>query len=53
MIDGALAWFSCRVVGDHVAGDHRIVVAQVEDLGLGQKRRPLLFFRGGYAGLES
>ena len=51
VIDGGLAWFSCRVVEEHVAGDHRIVVAQVDELGLGEKRRPLIFFRGGYAGI--
>lgn len=51
VLDGGLAWFACRVVDEHIAGDHRIVVAEVEDLGLGDQRRPLLFFRGGYSGI--
>lgn len=51
VLDGVLAWFDCRVVDEHIAGDHRIVVARVEELGLGEQGRPLLFFRGGYAGI--
>lgn len=52
VLDGVLAWLGCRVVTDHEAGDHLIVVAEVEDLGTGSGKRPLLFYRGGYAGLE-
>ena len=53
VLDGVLAWLGCRVVVQHEAGDHLIVVAEVEDLGLGTGKRPLLFYRGGYAGLEN
>jgi len=38
---------SCSVVAAHVAGDHTIFVAQVEEAGI-QGGEPLLFFRGEY-----
>ena len=52
VLDGVLAWMGCRIVAEHEGGDHLIVVAEVEDLGLGTGQRPLLFYRGGYAGLQ-
>lgn len=52
VLDGVLAWLGCRVAVQHEAGDHLIIVAEVEDLGVGSGKRPLLFYRGGYAGLE-
>lgn len=51
VLDGVLAWFACEVVAEHDAGDHLIVVAAVQDLGLGDGEGPLLFYRGGYGGL--
>jgi flavin reductase (DIM6/NTAB) family NADH-FMN oxidoreductase RutF len=46
-----LASLECRIVARHPAGDHVIVVGEVE---AGQVRdgRPLLYYRGGYAQLE-
>jgi len=38
---------SCSVVSAHVAGDHTIFVAQVDDAEV-QSGEPLLFFRGEY-----
>lgn len=51
LVDGAIAHLECRVVARHRAGDHTIVVAQVErgDVAEGD---PLLYFRGEYAGLR-
>lgn len=48
LIDGAVAHIDCRVEAIHDAGDHEIVVARVEDLGMHNSAYPLLFFRGGY-----
>ena len=47
LIPGALASLDCRVVAQHDAGDHIIVVGQIEAT---QRRagEPLLFFAGGY-----
>ncbi len=51
LIDGALAFMECRVVARHPAGDHTIVVGEVEAASVGDDR-PLLYYRGGYAQLE-
>ena len=50
-LEGALTIMDCRVVSEHVAGDHTIFVAEVEHLESGSGE-PLLFFEGRYAALE-
>ncbi|HUQ39615.1 MAG TPA: flavin reductase family protein [Acidimicrobiales bacterium] len=52
-LDGSLGWVDCRIITEHDAGDHLIVVASVEDMGLGDEAGPLLFYRGGYGRFES
>jgi flavin reductase (DIM6/NTAB) family NADH-FMN oxidoreductase RutF len=51
LIDGALAFMECRVVARHLAGDHTIVIGEVEAASVADQR-PLLYYRGGYAQLE-
>lgn len=51
LLDDVLAWMQCRVVARHPAGDHVIVVGQVE-FADARDARPLLYYRGGYAQLE-
>jgi len=51
LLDGALAFLECRVVARHPAGDHTIIVGEVENAG-NRDDRPLLYYRGGYAQLE-
>ncbi|HYC52048.1 MAG TPA: flavin reductase family protein [Gemmatimonadaceae bacterium] len=51
LLDDALAQMECRVVTRHEAGDHLIVVGEV-DWAEVQSGRPLLYYRGGYAQLE-
>lgn len=51
MLDDVLASLECRVVARHPAGDHVIVVGEV-DSGAIRDGRPLLYYRGGYAQLE-
>jgi flavin reductase (DIM6/NTAB) family NADH-FMN oxidoreductase RutF len=34
ILDDALAWLDCRVVDIHLAGDHWLVVGEVEDAGV-------------------
>ena len=49
VLDGALAWASCRIEAVHPAGDHRIVIGRVTALGEGPPdSRPLLFYKGQY-----
>jgi flavin reductase (DIM6/NTAB) family NADH-FMN oxidoreductase RutF len=51
-IAGCLAHFHCRVEDFHLAGDHTIVIARVEEATFGEPGRPLIFFRGQY-GLQA
>lgn len=50
LLEDALATLECRVVARHPAGDHVIVVGEVES-GAAYDGGPLLYFRGGYARL--
>jgi flavin reductase (DIM6/NTAB) family NADH-FMN oxidoreductase RutF len=47
----ALAHLECRVVARHEAGDHTMVIGEVER-ATAREARPLLYYRGGYAQLE-
>lgn len=51
VLDDVLAWLECRLIARHPAGDHTIMVGQVEQAGA-RDGRPLLYYRGGYAQLE-
>lgn len=51
LLDGVLAWIECAFVEAHDAGDHELVVGQVEDMGV-NGGRPLLFYRGGFGTLS-
>ena len=51
LLDETLAWLECRTVARHPAGDHVIVVGEVE-AAEARPERPLLYYRGGYAQLE-
>ena len=47
VIEGALAHFVCRVVRQFDAGDHAVILGEVERFG-GQEGEPLVFHSGGY-----
>jgi flavin reductase (DIM6/NTAB) family NADH-FMN oxidoreductase RutF len=52
-LDGTLAGLDCRLEKVLTGGDHEIVIGRVRDAGTDpQGRRPLLHWRGQYAGLE-
>jgi flavin reductase (DIM6/NTAB) family NADH-FMN oxidoreductase RutF len=51
VLEDVLAWLQCTIVARHPAGDHTLVVGQVEHAEAGEGR-PLLYYRGGYAQLE-
>jgi 3-hydroxy-9,10-secoandrosta-1,3,5(10)-triene-9,17-dione monooxygenase reductase component len=46
-IGGAVAWLDCAIVAAHPAGDHLMVLGEVEHLANGDGD-PLLFHRGGF-----
>jgi 3-hydroxy-9,10-secoandrosta-1,3,5(10)-triene-9,17-dione monooxygenase reductase component len=48
IIDGALAYIDCTVYAVHEAGDHNIVVGQVQDLAVLRDTDPLVYHRGGF-----
>ncbi len=50
LIPGALASLDCEIVAMHEAGDHVIVIGQVEHVVQGEGD-PLLYFAGSYRGL--
>ncbi|MET9970494.1 flavin reductase, partial [Streptomyces sp. NPDC006356] len=49
-LDDAVVWFDCLRVSTTEAGDHDIVLGEVQDLGFGNDAAgtPLLFLQGGY-----
>ena len=51
LLDDALAHIECRRVSHHTAGDHTVIVGEVE-AATAYADRPLLYYRGGYAQLE-
>jgi 3-hydroxy-9,10-secoandrosta-1,3,5(10)-triene-9,17-dione monooxygenase reductase component len=48
LLTDALASFECQIVAEHPAGDHWIVVAQVDHLRTSPIEDPLLFFAGAF-----
>ena len=51
LLADALGHLECRVVARHEAGDHTLVIGEVER-ATARDARPLLYYRGGYAQLE-
>lgn len=51
LLNDALAHIECRVSARHPAGDHTIVVGEVE-IATVHDARPLIYYRGGYTQLE-
>jgi flavin reductase (DIM6/NTAB) family NADH-FMN oxidoreductase RutF len=52
VLDDALAWVACDLVELLGGGDHTIGIGAVID-GEASEGEPLVFFRGGYAGVTS
>src|SRR6202158_4368861 len=51
VLDDVLGVIECATVAMHEAGDHTIIVGEVEATRV-QNGTPLLYYRGGYAQLE-
>lgn len=52
LIDDALAVLECRRTTMYEGGDHTIIVGEVEAAAWRDEEKPLLYYRGGYAGIE-
>jgi flavin reductase (DIM6/NTAB) family NADH-FMN oxidoreductase RutF len=48
ILDNAVAWIDCTLHAVHEAGDHFIVVGEVQELAVERDARPLIFCQGGY-----
>lgn len=48
ILDGAAGYLDCRLHADHEAGDHRILIGEVVELGFEPTATPLLFHGGQY-----
>jgi len=48
IIDGALASFVCTLVSEHEAGDHRIIVGEIQRFCAAAEASPLLRFARAY-----
>lgn len=53
VLPGCLAHFECSVFSRIDAGDHLLILGQVEKLEMGVDLPPLLYFRGQYAHLAA
>lgn len=51
LIDGCVAWFDCTVHQRVDAGDHTILIGQVQDMGQ-RTARPLGYAQGAYVGFQ-
>ena len=51
VLDDVLGYVECAVVARHEAGDHDVIVGEVE-AAVADEGKPLLYYRGGYAQLE-
>ncbi len=51
LIDGSVAWFDCSVHQRVDAGDHTILIGQVQDMGQ-RTARPLGYCQGAYVGFQ-
>lgn len=53
LIEGAIAYVDCRIVGQYEAGDHAIFLGEVVDAALLRDAPPLLFFKGQFPRLAA
>ena len=51
VIEDSLASLDCRVVADHVAGDHTIFIGEVDEIRLNDSGGPLMYYRSEFGRL--
>ena len=49
LLEGACANFACTLVNDIEAGDHQVLIGQIDSFRSAEARHPLMFLRGAYA----
>lgn len=53
IIRGNHGWAECLIESTRPLGDHILVVGRIVDLGLGDDVDPLIFYRGGFHGVQA
>ncbi len=53
VLSDALAYLDCRIQAFYPGGDHEIVVAEVENLGVLHDDNPLIFYKSQYHRIDS
>jgi flavin reductase len=48
ILDGALAYFDCRLSARHDGGDHAIFIGEIVAAGYREDAEPLLWYASGY-----
>ena len=51
IIEGSMAFFGCRVVDSHIHGDHTVYIGSVDEMSLGEKGSPLLYYESRFTQL--
>ena len=52
LLTQALATFDCEMIDEHPAGDHWIVIGQVDNLHISPNKDPLVFFAAAFRALQ-
>lgn len=52
ILDGAIAFFDCRLVAQHPGGDHTMFVGEIVAAGFDEEAEPLIWFGSRYRRLE-
>ena len=52
LIEGAFAYFDCKLHATYPGGDHTIYLGEVVDVSESDEREPLLFWRGTYCKVD-
>ncbi len=53
VLDGALAFFDCRLTERHDGGDHTLFLGEIVAAGFREDAEPLLWYASGYHRLEA
>src|ERR671919_2689393 len=48
ILDGAIAYFDCRLVANHPGGDHTIFVGEIVSAGFDEAAEPLIWYGSRY-----
>ena len=52
ILDGAIAYFDCRLVASHPGGDHTMFVGEIVAAGFEERAEPLIWYGSGYRRLQ-